>query len=231
MDYLQKAISSQSLEINLADKYLRLYVSDIDWLPHISSLWQNVQKKNMSQEEKKSFIKQSISSTILNPYLYNTQIPNPPHNLLFWTNSWKQFSENDWFLILLDIFKEDLRIANSRISLIKLGIIDPVDLSPLTRQAFNWLYEKAQEKNEINQDNKDILILKFKNLVRAYGGAVICSIFSKYGNNVDKVLNWRSGYFFEKEIHKVYSLDQIAKIKKSELNKTNSTYIRKVGSE
>jgi hypothetical protein len=231
VDYLQKAINSESLDINLADKYLKLYVADIDWLPHISSLWGNVQKKNMSQEDKKNFIRQSISSTILSPYLYNTQIPNPPQNLLFWTNSWKQFNDHNWFEILTDIFKEDIKVASSRVNLIKLGVIDPIDLSPLTRQAFNWLYEKALEKNDINENNREELILKFKNIVRAYGGASICSIFSRYGNHVDKVLNWRSGYFFEKEIYKVYNLDQLVKIKKSELSKTNSTYIKKVGVE
>jgi hypothetical protein len=36
--------------------------------------------------------------------------------------------------------------------------------------------------------------------------------------NIEKVLNWRSGYFIEKEIYKVYSLEQILKIKKAELH-------------
>jgi hypothetical protein len=231
VDSLQKAIDNQTLEISLANKYLQLYVANIDWVPHISSLWHNVQKKNMSQDEKKNFIKQSISSTILNPYLYNTQIPNPPYNLLFWTNTWKQFEEKDWFSILSDILKEDAAIAVYRVDLVKLGVIDPIDLSPLTRQAFNWLYQKCEESGDIQKVDKDELIVKLKNIVRAYGGASICSLFTKNKNNIDKVLNWRSGYFFEKEIHKIYTVDQLIRIKKSELEKTNSTYIRKVGSE
>lgn len=73
------------------------------------------------------------------------------------------------------------------------------------------------------------LKVKLSNLVKAYGGAVICNIFINHKSNVDKVFNWRSGYFFEKQIHKVYSIDQIKKIKLAELNKTNSQYIKKVG--
>jgi hypothetical protein len=59
-----------------------------------------------------------------------------------------------------------------------------------------------------------------------YGGAVICNVFVNYKLNIDKVFNWRSGYFFEKEIHKIYSFDQIEKIKLSEINKINSKHIK-----
>ena len=45
---------------------------------------------------------------------------------------------------------------------------------------------------------------------------------------VNKVFNWRSGYFFEKQIHKVYTLDQICKIKSTEIAKINPKYIRKI---
>ena len=65
-----------------------------------------------------------------------------------------------------------------------------------------------------------------KNLVKIYGGAVICNVFNNYGLNIDKVLNWRSGYFIEKEIYKVYSIEQIIKIKKAEMAKTNPNYIK-----
>jgi hypothetical protein len=45
---------------------------------------------------------------------------------------------------------------------------------------------------------------------------------------VDKVFNWRSGYFFEKQIHKVYSVEQIKKIKLAELAKTSNKYIKTI---
>ena len=70
---------------------------------------------------------------------------------------------------------------------------------------------------------------KLSNLVKAYGGATICNMFVNHKLNIDKVLNWRSGYFFEKQIYKVYSFEQISKIKTAELNKTNQKYIKKVG--
>jgi hypothetical protein len=79
------------------------------------------------------------------------------------------------------------------------------------------------------EDNKENLVNKFSNLVRAYGGAIICNMFVNHKMNIDKILNWRSGYFFEKEIYKVYSVEQIVKIKNSELNKTNSQYVKKIG--
>jgi len=46
---------------------------------------------------------------------------------------------------------------------------------------------------------------------------------------LEKVINWRSGYFFEKQIHKIYSVDKIIKIKNMEFTKTNSNYIKKIG--
>ena len=53
-------------------------------------------------------------------------------------------------------------------------------------------------------------------------------VFVNHKTNIDKVFNWRSGYFFEKQIHKVYSVDEIKKIKLAELNKTNNKYIKTI---
>jgi site-specific DNA recombinase len=129
----------------------------------------------------------------------------------------------------MEILKEDLDISIKRNEIIKFGVIDPIDVSPITRQAYNWIYEKVSEEEFQDKESFEAVKEKIKNLVRAYGGAVICNVFLKHKKNIDDVLNWRSGYFLEKQIHKVYSMDQIVKIKKAELSKTNSKYIKKVG--
>ena len=225
---VRKAIEEKSLSLELADKYLKLYVANIDWQPHITSLWSNAVKKYSNESVAKEHVKKAISCATILPLVEKTTIPDPPSNLLFWCTGWKQFNEQEWFEILLDIFKEDLLISEKRNKIIQTGIIDPIDVSPMTRQAFNWLYEKCLDE-ELTEDARKSVKEKMSNIVRAYGGAVICHIFTKYKKNVDDVMNWRSGYFFEKQIHKVYTVDQIIKIKTAELNKTNNKYIKKVG--
>jgi len=38
-------VDNSVLSIELADKYLKIYVADIDWKPHIAQLWNNSLKK------------------------------------------------------------------------------------------------------------------------------------------------------------------------------------------
>jgi hypothetical protein len=147
---------------------------------------------------------------------------------LFWCTAWTQFNEKDWFKLFQENIEEDIRITKDRNAIIMLGVVDPIDVSPLTRQAFNWLYNRAKEVSDLNEDNTKELEAKFFNLVKAYGGAVICNMFVKHKNNISKVFNWRSGYFFEKEIHKVYKIDEIIKIKNTELQKLNQKYVKKI---
>lgn len=221
-------IEDRSLPVEVADKYLKLYVANIDWAPHIGTLWSNALKKYGNETVAKDHVKKAIACATILPLVEKTSIPNPPSNLLFWCTGWKQFNEQDWFDLFISILKEDLVISEKRNKILNLGVIDPIDVSPLTRQAFNWMYEKLQEE-DINEELKSSAKDKMANIVRAYGGAVICNIFTKYSKYVDDVMNWRSGYFFEKQIHKVYTLDQIKKIKIAEINKINSKYIKKVG--
>lgn len=227
------AVQQGSLPLPIAEKYLKLYVADIDWLSHISTLWKNSSFKFKDDNLAKDHVKKAIACTILLPAVEKTQIPDPPSNLLFWSQTWQQFNEHDWFAMLLGVFQEDINITSSRNQLLKIGIIDPIDVNPMSRQAFNWIYEKVESDikshgiNTVPDDIKNKII----NLVRTYGGAIICNIFLKHKLNIDKVLNWRSGYFFEKQIYKVYSIDQMMKIKSTELTKTNSKYIKKIGAQ
>jgi hypothetical protein len=99
-------------------------------------------------------------------------------------------------------------------------------MSPITRQAYNWLYDLLDKEKFDSQEKREEGIQKIKNLVKIYGGAIICNLFTNHQASVDKVLNWKSGYFIEREIYKVYSVDQIIKIKSAEINKTNKNYIK-----
>lgn len=224
--FLQAVIDDDVLPVKLAEEYLNIYVADIEWSQHIKKLWKNFSNKNKTEEECKALVKRAVSCAILLPATENTQIPDPPHSLLFWCTGWAQFYEKDWFDIFKKVVKQDIKIKNSRIELINHGIIDPVDHSPVTRQAFNWLYEHAEE--QIQKENKQAVVNKLKNIVSIYGGAVVSSIFMSHQSNVDNVLNWRSGYFFEKEIYKIYSLEKIKKIRSAEFAKTNPSFIKTI---
>lgn len=220
------AVETNSMSVDLADKYLKLYVADIDWRPHIAALWSNASKKYSDEVQIKDYVKRAISCTTILPLVEKTQIPDPPSNLLFWCTGWKQFNENDWFDLFLSVLREDIKIQENRNKVIEIGVIERVDVSPITRQAYNWLYERVLEDKSVSEDSLNDIKAKMINLVRAYGGASICNVFVKYKNHVDKIMNWRSGYFFEKELHKIYNVDQLIKIKSAELSKTNSKYIK-----
>lgn len=225
---MKKVLEEGSLSIDVADKYLRIYVADLDWKDSIVRLWEMFSKKTKDSNLSKNLVKKTISCTILLPILEKTVVPDPPTNLLFWSTKWDKFTKDDWFDKLALVIKEDLEITEKRNNLISLGVLSRVDISPMTRQAFNWLFEKYLSKEESNQEKLADIKNNFLNLVKVYGGAVICNMFINHKSNIEKVFNWRSGYFFEKEIHKVYSLEQIQKIKLAELNKINSNNIKKI---
>lgn len=230
LEDVKTAIEQNTLPVSVAEKYLRLYVADIDWTPHLGTMWESSKKKLGSENLAREHVKKAVGCATILPLLEKTPIPDAPHQLLFWCTGWRQFNEQDWFKLFLDVLKEDVEITEKRNSILQLGVIDPIDVPPMTRQAFNWLYEKAL--SDINNPSDQLLAdlkIKFSNLVKAYGGAIICNMFVSHKLYVDKVLNWRSGYFFEKQIHKVYSVEQIKKIKLAELGKTNEKYIKKMG--
>lgn len=215
-----------TMSFDLAEKYLNIYIGEADWKEKIGQLW-TVQKKKIGDEQKaKDFIKKSVACACLSPIINKAVIPDEKHVLLFWVSGWPQFNERDWFELLREIAKKDLEIEKYRKIIFSLGIFEHIDMSPLTRQAYNWLYDRLEKETFSSEDKKTEAVEKIKNLVKIYGGAVICNVFTNYGLNIDKVLNWRSGYFIEKEIYKVYSIEQIIKIKKAEMAKTNPNYIK-----
>jgi hypothetical protein len=67
----------------LADKYLNLYIADIDWKPHISQLWSNALKKFRNETVAKDHVKKAIACATILPLVEKTIIPDPPSNLTF----------------------------------------------------------------------------------------------------------------------------------------------------
>ena len=169
---VQQAIDNNSLPINVAEKYLKLYVADVSWQDAIATLWKNSINKIQNQEAAKEHVKKAISCATILPLMEKTTIPDPATNLLFWCTGWAQFCKNYWFSLYLDILKEDIKINETRNEIIRLGIIDPIDISPITRQAYNWLYQKAEEIEDMSKVDAPLLNAKLTNLVKAYGGAV-----------------------------------------------------------
>jgi len=215
-----------TLSFDIAEKYLNIYLGEADWKEKISQLW-TVQKRKLGDEQKaKDFVKKSVACACLSPVINKSAIPDEKHVLLFWVSGWPQFNERDWFDLFRNVAKNDIVIDKNRKIIMECGIFNQIDMSPITRQAYNWLYERLDKESFSTEDKKNEAIEKIKNLVKIYGGAVICNMFTNYPLNIDKVLNWRSGYFIEKEIYKVYSLDQIIKIKKAEFKKTNKNYVK-----
>lgn len=226
LEQMTSVIEKNTMPIDVAEKYLNIYIGESDWKTHITKLWTNFENKNKNADISREDIKRAISCTALLPTLEKTNIPDPVHLILFWCPTWNQYKEKDWFSLFKDVVKKDIEIQKNHKQLLSLGIIDPIDYSPITRQAYNWLYSYAENSGSINDKTRDLISKKMQNLIRLYGGAVISNVFSNHSSNVEKVFNWRSGYFFEREIYNIYTFDQIKKIKSKEIEKLNPKFVK-----
>lgn len=226
LEQMISVIDKNTMPMDVAEKYLNIYIGEADWKTHISKLWNNFENKNKNADISREDIKRAISCTALLPTLEKTNIPDPVHLILFWCPTWNQYKEKDWFSLFKDIVKKDIEIQKNHRQLLTLGVIDPIDYSPITRQAYNWLYSHAENSGAVSEKNKDIVSKKMQNLIRLYGGAVISNVFTNHTSSVDKVFNWRSGYFFEREIYNIYTFDQIKKIKSKEIEKLNPKFVK-----
>jgi len=207
-------------------QYLNIYVGTADWKSALGKLYNSAKIGHDSEK-----MKQAVSAAILLPYFdKSTRIdPGHPENLLLKIPYFQQLGDKDWVVEFQKIYEQDKIMEQNRRKAYALGIVTPFEYSPITRQAYNWLYTKAEDSGVITDDSrKKDISERFKNLVAAYGGAIICNIFSRHEGDLKKVINYRTGYFFEKVIYEVYTLDQILKIKKNELDKTNEKLVKSV---
>jgi len=226
LEQMISVVEQNALPIDVAEKYLNIYIGEADWKTHIAKLWTNFENKNKNVDMSKEDIKKAISCTTLLPTIEKTNIPDPVHLMLFWCPTWNQYREKDWFSLFKDVVKKDIEIQKNHNQLLSYGVIDPIDYSPITRQAYNWLYSRSENSGAINDKNRRTVSKKMQNLIRIYGGAVVSNLFTNHTNSIDKVFNWRSGYFFEREIYNVYTFDQIKKIKSKEIEKLNPKFVK-----
>jgi len=224
------AVENDNWLSKVYEKYLKLYVAEIDWERHRNILANRyVARNHMPKDEAVEKLRKVIACTTLLPVYDKQKIPDPPENLFYQCASFHQFEERDWYGLLHETYLKDQKISRWRNQCKSMGIVDPIDYSPITRQAFNWLFGSALDAGDITDANKQRIEQSFKRLIYAYGGASICSVYQKHAPLVKKtVINWRSNYFFEKTMFEVYSIDQLVKIKRQELKKTNPRLIKKI---
>ena len=151
---LEAVVNDGTLSSDVAEKYLTLYLGTANWKEKLSQMW-SVQKKKLNDETKaKDFVKKSIACACLSPVVNKSVIPEENHVLLFWVSGWPQFNERDWFDLFKKVIKEDIQIESNRKKVLQAGVFDQLDMSPLTRQAYNWLYEKLDRENFATIDDK-----------------------------------------------------------------------------
>lgn len=217
----------RSFDIDVITKYLKRYVADIDWLEHIDRVYKRYLKAASSEDAQKQ-LRKTVACAMLIHLTDGTSIPDEPQKLLYWVPKWDQYDDRDWVSLFWKIYDEDQQIEQWRNRALSIGVVYPIEFSPITRQAFNWLYARAEENGCISEHNKSSIKKSCENLVIAYGGRVISNVFSKNSNIDKKVANWRTNYFFERLIYNTYDIDQILKIKKQELSRTNPKLVKKI---
>lgn len=227
---LEKVVVQGTLPVPVAIKYLTLYLGVANWGDHINSLWNRFTRQNgLSKEAMADKMRRSVACALLLPTHDRSRLDRDrPENLLHRVSTWDQFKERDWFADFQAVVARDLQIKEWRKQALQLGIIDPVEDAVFCRQAFNWLFEQAQSSGCVTAETKDDIVTRHKNMVKAYGGAVISNVFMRHEEVLKKVLNWRTGYFFERAIYDVYTSEQVLKIKRVELTKTNSRLVKRV---
>lgn len=212
-------------------KYLTLYLGQPtlgSWESHMDEYYRR-KKYQFGEEKALIALHKSIAFACMYVYKEKGRLPHPKQSILFTGEKWSQFNDADWVALFEKIHEEDEHIQKWRNQVLSLGIVYPIEYSPITRQAFNWLYDKAEASGIVTEFNKSDIVDKYKRLVFVYGGTVICNIFAKSESRVNReVINWETNYFFERLIYQMYSIDQIVKIKKQELQKTNPKLVKKV---
>lgn len=225
----ENATMNATLDKKEAAKYLTLYLGNADWNQAINRLFLQLKKKHGSDIA--AAMRRTLACAILLPKDDHIKVPSDPTKVLFWATSAANQAQKDWWEALQAEMARDKEIDKNRHIVSTLGVIHPIDYSPVTRQAFNWMYAKGMEVGHIDKSNKHEVEKKLKNLVSIYGGQVVCNLFNMNTRNnpvLDKVVNWYSAYFVERLIYETYSLDNVIKIKKLELEKTNKDLVVKL---
>lgn len=222
---IREVLKENVLPVEVAKRYLNIYLGQLDnWDHYLGLLW----KYSSSNPEK---MKQLVCAAMLLPAVdRSTKIDQThPENLLLKVRSFHQIDQRDWFELFKQTYNRDVEIDVWRMQALSLGVVHPIEYQPISRQAFNWLYEKVEYNNLIHNDEiKKDITSRLTHMIQAYGGAVICNIFTRHAKTLETIVNWRTGYFFERNIFNVYKIDEILKIKKAELQKTNQKLVKSI---
>lgn len=223
---LDKVLKQDVITREVAQKLLSIYVCETDWWPHVGRLHQLLSRKH-GKESASEMVRESVAFTILLPTEDKTiriDCDNPENNLFKW-RSFHQFEGKNWFKELQKVIRRDAEITEYRKQALALGVIDPIDYQPYSRQAFRWICDHAEEDGVELTDDK---LKKFRGLVMAYGGVAISYMFEKHTAEVKKVTNWRTPYFIERALFNTYSIEQVLKIKSKELDSTNPKLVKQI---
>lgn len=212
------------LDSETAIKYLSIYLGEdyAECEKAVATLWSRLSKANSATAAAK--MKEIVSHTVLYESYVKSRLPEKPINLLFYSQKYESLGEREWWPILAKIIEKDKEIEKIRNYCLNMGVVNPIEYSPKTRQAFNWLKDKCVVDKQTISDNK------IKSLIYAYGGDVICGVFER-DKEFFKIKNLPKHdlpYFFEKLIHEVYTPEKIVKIKKLELSKTSPKLVVKL---
>lgn len=239
MKELQQIVEDGLMDMSVSQRYLELYVGLTDWPTALQLLYTRIYKKYGGYDPKnldivKLQMKEMVSCAVLLPAVDRSVHPDPEQMLpRVFQGYYHQFHERKWFPLLRKVVERDLQIIDSRNQVWSLGYIEQIHDQPFCRQAYNWLYERAEETGAMTPENKEDIVRRFSRIVEIYGGAVISNIFTRHEKALNGVVNWRTAYFLERVIFEVYTPEQVMKIKRAELDKTSEKLVvqKKKGSE
>ena len=231
-DSVDRLLNDNKLTKEIGEKLLTIYLGeDENWWECVNRLHKQLLKKKGEKDTANDVadrLKNVVSFAILmQSHDRSIRIDREhPQNNLFWAVGYHQLEQKDWLEELKRVVKKDVEIANSRKQILQLGVIDPIEYHPYSRQAYKWICEAAEATNiDLNPTRKS----KYRKFVMTYGGAVVSHVLYKNRPLVDRrVVNWRTTYFLERAIHEVYQLDQILKIKENDLKSTNPDWVKQV---
>lgn len=227
MDQPLQEVLDGTLDVRVAERYLTIYLGECSsgtWEAQIMKLWDKVKRK----PDASAVMRNLLAHAILVSTTDKSIDVDVPENFLHRSQFFRQANEKDWFKEFQKVVEEDIAIDKHRADAKSLGIIDPIEYQPYTRQAYNWLYSRAEDAGDLTPQNKEKVSRLLKNLVYAYSGGAICGVFTDHSEMINKVSNWRTGYFFERLLFKVYTPEQVLKIKKLELAKTMPKLVKRV---
>lgn len=228
---LEKFINEDTLTKDVVYHYLKLYVGESNWDAQILSLKKVLSRQYKDDAALIKAMRNALCMAILMPAFFRSSaIGDLSDYLVRCGNGYynDKLKSKDWSDELKKVVKRDIEIDKFRREALVLGVIDPIEYQPYCRQAYNWLYQKAEETGCITPDTKDNISKSMEKLVHRYGGMVISNMFTRHQEKVDKIVNWRTGYFVERAIFNVYKPDEVCKIKQAEINDSPQKLVKKI---